>query len=122
MQAARSKIAVVDDDNAVRESLSFLLTIAGHQVMDFGSAEEFLQCGALDQVLGLILDHHMPRISGLELAARLRGGGWPFPILLITGVPSPAIVARAAELGIEQVLEKPPAEPDIMAFIDGLGG
>jgi|SRR5690242_2108604 len=122
MQAVRSKIAVVDDDAAVRESLSFLLSIAGHQVMDFGSAEAFLQCGALDQVLGLILDHHMPHISGLELAARLRAGGWPFPILLITGVPSPAIVAWAAELGIERVLEKPPAESDIMAFIDGLGG
>src|SRR5690348_9789487 len=101
MQAARSKIAVVDDDDAVRESLSFLLSIAGHPVMDFGSAEEFLQCGALDQVRGLILDHHMPCISGLELAARLRAGGWQLPILLITGVPSPAIVARAAELGIE---------------------
>lgn len=122
MQAACSKIAVVDDDDAVRESLTFLLTIAGHQVMDFGSAEEFLQCGELDQVLGLILDYHMPRISGLELAARLRAAGWQLPILLITGVPSPAIVARAEELGIEKVLEKPPAEPDIMAFIDGLGG
>jgi FixJ family two-component response regulator len=64
----------------------------------------------------------MPRVSGLELAARLRAGGWPFPILLITGVLSPAIVARAEEFGIEKVLEKPPAEADIMAFIDGLGG
>jgi FixJ family two-component response regulator len=122
MQAARSKIAVVDDDDAVRESLSFLLTVAGHQVMDFASAEEFLQCGELDQVLGLILDHHMPRISGLELTARLRAGGWRFPVLIITGVSSPAIVVRAEELGIEKVLQKPPAEPDIMAFIDGLGG
>ncbi|MFL5288425.1 MAG: response regulator transcription factor [Rhodopila sp.] len=113
---------MVDDDDAARESLTFLLTIAGHQVMDFGSGEEFLQCDELDQVLGLILDHHMPRISGLELATRLRAGEWQLPILLITGVLSPAIVARAEELGIEKVLEKPPAEPDIMAFIDGLGG
>jgi ActR/RegA family two-component response regulator len=43
------------------------------------------------------------------------------PVLLVTGAPSPAIAARAAELGITNVLEKPSAE-DIMAFIDGLGG
>jgi hypothetical protein len=44
------------------------------------------------------------------------------PVLLVTGAPSPAIAAGAAELGITKVLEKPSAEADIMAFIDGLGG
>jgi ActR/RegA family two-component response regulator len=43
-------------------------------------------------------------------------------VLLVTGAPSPAIAARAAELGMTKMLEKPSAEPDIMAFIDGLGG
>jgi CheY-like chemotaxis protein len=51
----------------------------------------------------LILDHHIPNMTGLELARRLRADGAVVPILLITGSPSPTI---AAELGIE-VLDKP---------------
>ena len=46
----------------------------------------------------LILDHHMPEMTGLELAERMRADGTGIPILLITGSPSPAIVARAAEV------------------------
>ena len=49
----------------------------------------------------------MPRMTGLELTARLRAAGVKAPVLLITSFPSPAIIARAAEIGIEQVLEKP---------------
>jgi two-component system response regulator FixJ len=67
----------------------------------------------------LILDHHMPEMTGLELAERMRAGGAGIPILLITGAPSPAIVARAAEVGINWVLEKPATEEDLLDFIDG---
>ena len=114
------QIALLDDDRGVRESLRFFLRIVGHDVSDYASADEFLSDCDLDRVAGLILDHHMPRMTGLELATRLRADGWRFPILLITGAPSPAIVSRAAELGIEKVLAKPPREADIMAFIDRL--
>src|SRR6185437_13294599 len=65
----------------------------------------------------IILDHHMPKMTGLQLAEQLRGGGSLLPILLVTGLPSPSIVARAAELGIERVLEKPPEDDDILEFI-----
>ena len=54
----------------------------------------------------LILDHHMPQMTGLELAARLREAGDKVSILLITGSLSPLIVARAAQLGVERVVEK----------------
>ena len=59
----------------------------------------------------------MPEMTGLELAERLRTDGAGIPILLITGSPSPAIVARAAELGI-RVLEKPPTEEDLLDFVN----
>ena len=68
-------IAVVDDDEAVRESLAFLLTVSGHDVAAYGSAAEFLEQCDLGSVAGLILDHHMPKQTGLELVARLRAGG-----------------------------------------------
>lgn len=120
MQADGRAIALVDDDSAVRDSMRFLLEIEGHQILDFASAGEFLEGCDLDRVRGLILDHHMPLMTGLELAAHLREQGRQIPILLITGSPSPAIVARAAELGVEKVLEKPPSEAELLQFVSSL--
>lgn len=113
----KDKIAVVDDDDGVRYSLCFLLEIFGHKVEAFASAPEFLAAD-IAEIGCLILDHHMPHMTGLELAAHLRASKNPIPILLVTGAPSPAIVARAAELGVCNVLEKPPAEQDVLAFIN----
>ena len=59
----------------------------------------------------------MPLMTGLELAAKLRADGAGIPILLITGSPSPAIRARAAEIGINRVLEKPLGDVDLLDFI-----
>jgi two-component system, LuxR family, response regulator FixJ len=67
----------------------------------------------------LILDQHMPEMTGLVLAERLRADGAGIPILLVTGSPSLVIVARAAEVGINWVLEKPATEEDLLDFIDG---
>ena len=61
----------------------------------------------------------MPEMTGLELAERLRADGSGISVLLITGSPSPAIAARAAELGVTRVLDKPPTEEDLLDFIDG---
>jgi FixJ family two-component response regulator len=60
----------------------------------------------------------MPDITGLELAERLRAVGSSMPILLVTGSPSPVIVACAAELGVTKVLDKPPTEEDLLDFIN----
>src|SRR3974390_979027 len=95
----RRAIAVVDDDSAVRDSLRYLLEVMGYLVKTFESAAELLNTG-LQNLACLILDHHMPHMSGLELAERLRADGAAIPILLITGAPSPAIFARAAEIDI----------------------
>jgi FixJ family two-component response regulator len=115
-EAKRQTIAVVDDDDAVRDSLQFFLETLEHPVVTFASGHEFLaQDGA--GLACLILDHHMPDMTGLQLAEHLRGRGSRLPILLVTEMPSPSIVARAAELGVERVLEKPPGEDDILDFI-----
>ncbi len=110
-------VAVVDDDPAVLDSLRFLLEVVGHRVATYASAAAFLADRATRHPC-LILDHHMPQMTGLELAAKLRTAGEAIPVLLITGSPSPAIVARAAELGIEKVLEKPPDENDLLSFVN----
>jgi FixJ family two-component response regulator len=114
-QGFPSAVGVVDDDPAVLDSFRFMLEVAGYRVLTFRSASEFLDRAA-DPPCCLILDQQMPGLTGLELAERLRSDGILLPILLVTGCPSPAIVARAAELGIEGVLEKPPGEQDILSF------
>jgi FixJ family two-component response regulator len=115
-EAEQRTVAVVDDDYAVRDSLRFLLEVVGYPVEIFASAAEFLAAN-MRHFSCLILDHHMPNMTGLELAKRLRTDGFAIPILLVTGSPSPAIVARAAELGIDRVLEKPPGNEDLIDFI-----
>jgi two-component system response regulator FixJ len=116
--AERRTVAVVDDDHAVRDSLQLLLEVIGYTVEIFASAAEFLQAN-VQHFACLILDHHMPNMTGLELARRLRDDGAVIPILLITGSPSPTILARAAELDI-QVLEKPPGDEDLINFINAV--
>lgn len=115
--AARDTVAIVDDDDAVRHSLRFLLESVGYKVRTFATAAEFLQA-ELQAMACLILDHHMPEMTGLELAERLRADGVGMPIMLITGLPLSSLVARAAELGIDKVLAKPLAEAEVIAFIE----
>lgn len=112
----RREIAVVDDDRAVRESLAFLLEVSGYEVAKYASAEEFLRDRECHRPVGLILDQDMPEATGLQLAERLRAEGWKLPILLVTARPSQIIAARAAELGIKEVLEKPSIEQGLSAF------
>jgi two-component system, LuxR family, response regulator FixJ len=116
-EAEQRTVAVVDDDRAVRDSLQFLLEVIGYSVEVFSSAAEFLLAN-VKHFCCLILDHHMPGMTGLELAERLRANGSAIPILLITGSSSPAIVVRAAELDICRVLEKPPSDEDLTNFIN----
>jgi two-component system response regulator FixJ len=109
-------VAVVDDDLAVRDSLKFLLEAAGYTVVAYSSAMAFLADRATPPAC-LIVDQHMPDMSGLELIAHLRQEAAGVPVLMITGSPSASIVARANQLGAS-VLEKPPAEADLFTFID----
>ena len=109
-------VAVVDDDLAVRDLLRLLLEVLGYTVEIFASAAEFLQAN-VRHFACLILDHHMPNMTGLELARRLRTDGAVIPILLITGSPLPNIAASAAELGIK-LIDKPPTEEALIDFIN----
>jgi two-component system response regulator FixJ len=110
-------VALVDDDPAVLDSLKFLLEVLGCKVATYASALAFLDDRVI-QPACMIVDQHMPRMTGLELAQRLRDGGARIPMLLITGSPSPAIVFRAGQLGVEGVLEKPPDEDDLLKFVN----
>ena len=110
------KVAIVDDDAAVRDSLRFLLEVAGHSVVSFTSVADFFRADPRTFAC-LIVDQHMPQMTGLDLVARLRRGGQTMPVLLITGSPSPAIIAQAEALGVTEVLEKPASDEAMLEFV-----
>jgi two-component system response regulator FixJ len=93
-------VAVIDDDAAVLVSMKFLIELYGYIVAAYDSALELLNDRHANHAC-LITDQQMPQMSGLELAELLDARGDKIPILLITASPTPAIVARAALLGID---------------------
>jgi FixJ family two-component response regulator len=113
----RKTVAIVDDDDAARDALEFLLTVLGRHSRAFSSPAVFLEEQA-DDFGCLLLDQHMPGMTGLELAKHLRSGNNAIPIMLITGALTADIRIRAYAIGIDEVCEKPP-EPDmIAAFVE----
>src|SRR3546814_2024596 len=82
---APNTIFIVDDDEAVRDSLRWLLEANGYRVRGFSGAEEFLNAYEPDQVGVLIADVRMPGMSGLELQEELIARQAPLPIVFITG-------------------------------------
>jgi two-component system response regulator FixJ len=113
----RPVVAVVDDDDDVRESLRFLLETAGYDVAAYDSAQAYLD-HLNDQVAAcLVLDQHMPQITGVELLIQLQQRGADLPTALITGSPSSDLVRRAKALGVAQILEKPLADDALLRFV-----
>jgi two-component system response regulator FixJ len=110
-------VAVIDDDDGVRDALRFVLEAAGFDVRSFRSAMAFLPEAEQCPWRCLVVDQHMPVLSGLEMMARLRRRGNRVPAVLITGSTSPDIVDRAAELGLDAVLEKPLVRSDLLRHL-----
>ncbi|MDB5395447.1 MAG: fixJ [Rhodospirillales bacterium] len=100
-------IVVVDDDAAVRDSLGMLLEAHGLRVRDFGSGVEFLESDAHCTAACLVLDYHMPEMTGIEILEELQRLGLSYPSILITGLSDPMITRRALSAGVMAILEKP---------------
>jgi two-component system response regulator FixJ len=114
-------VAVVDDDDAVRDSLRFLLEIAGHAVATYASAAQFLLEAPIDELTCLVVDQHMPELTGLQLVSRLRAQGVTLPVALITGSPSADLIRLARDLDVARVMEKPLDDDLLLDFIEHAG-
>jgi two-component system response regulator FixJ len=114
----KSVIFVVDDDEAVRDSLRTLLEISDFDVAAFDSCQAFLDRydGTRDGCL--VLDMHMPDMTGLELLEVMAARGMAIAIVIITGRSDPAVRARALSLGAMAVLDKPVQPVDLFAVLD----
>jgi len=111
-------IALIDDDAGVRHSFRFLLETAGYAVETYESGQHFLAEAEMPRLACLLLDQKMPQLTGLEVLAKLRAAGMATPALLVTDMPLPALIRRAAELGASAVLEKPLTQDDLLARIE----
>ena len=105
--AARPKIFLVDDDDAVRDSIKVLLEVHGLDVEDFGSTGDFIVRYEKPTTGCLILDQHLPRTTGLDFLGSSEGRGLGIPVILITGQGDPRIERRAYEAGVAEYLQKP---------------
>jgi two-component system CheB/CheR fusion protein len=111
-------IHVVDDDAAIRESVRDVLEAHGLAVADYDSAEAFLAKYTPGGAGCLLLDAHMPGMSGLQLLATLRARQDAMPVILITGGGDIALAVAAMRAGASNFLEKPVGRAEILACVD----
>jgi FixJ family two-component response regulator len=110
-------IAIVDDDQSVREAATNLFRSMGFPVVAFASAEEFLDSDAVERTSCLVLDVQMPGMGGLRLQSHLASAGRHIPIVFVTGYPDEGVRTKALASGAVCFLTKPFAEGDLL---DGL--
>jgi FixJ family two-component response regulator len=100
-------IAIIDDDEAMQDSLRDLLEAAGLAARCFGSAEEFLKSDLHCTAACLIVDIRMPKMSGLELQAKLKEEECNLPIIFITAHGDARMRIQAMRQGAVEFLAKP---------------
>jgi FixJ family two-component response regulator len=107
-------VFVVDDDDAVRNSLRLLLKSASLSTTAFASAQEFLAGWTADQPGCLVLDVRMPGMSGLELQEELNRRGAIIPVIFISGHADVPMAVEAIQHGAFDFLQKPFSDQDLI--------
>jgi FixJ family two-component response regulator len=113
----RFLVAVVDDDESVRESLPDLLREVGYAAEVFASAEEFLDAGDHVRTRCLVLDIAMPGMSGPELQRELERRGRAIPVVFITATVDETVRPRLLAQGAVECLFKPFSDTALLAAI-----
>jgi len=114
----RGKVYVIDDDEAMRDSLNFLLDAANYEVTLFDSAVKFLDA-VPDLEFGCVVsDVRMPGLDGMELLKRMKAAHSAFPIVIMTGHGDVPLAVEAMKLGAVDFLEKPFEDDRLIAMIE----
>ena len=117
---AEPVVIVVDDDEAVRDSLSFLLDVAGYRARAFASGAALLATPLAPLAAGagcLLLDVRMPEIDGVTTLERLRAAGFRIPTIIMTGHADVPLAVRAMKAGARDFIEKPFSDGAILAAV-----
>ncbi len=110
---------MVDDDDSVRRALARLIRSLGFEAETYGCGEDFLASLSVRRPDCVVLDLHMPRVSGFDVQARMAQEHPPIPIVVITGHDSPETRVRALKGGASAYLCKPLDEQTLMDAIHG---
>jgi two-component system response regulator FixJ len=116
--AHRGKVYVIDDDEAMRDSLDFLLAAADFHVRLFESSQNFLNDLPTIDFGCVLSDVRMPGIDGIELLKRLKTGGSLFPVVIMTGHGDVALAVEAMKLGAMDFVEKPFEDDRLIGMIE----
>lgn len=111
-------IYIVDDDDAIRRSLSFMLKTSGHAVRSFSGGADFLKDVAGLEPSCVLLDVRMPDIDGLEVQRELRARGVMLPVIIMTGHGDVGMAVAAMKAGATDFIEKPFEKAALLEAID----
>ena len=110
-------VAIVDDDESVRDAVGSLFRSMGFRTELFAGGEEFLAAPNLREFSCLILDVQMPGMDGLELQLRLAAASHPIPIIFVTAYGDENTRARALRGGAVSFLTKPFSEDALLGAV-----
>jgi FixJ family two-component response regulator len=111
------RVVLVDDDASMSCALERMLRLADYQPEVFASAEVLLQSNAIEEAACLVLDVHLPGVTGFELYERLCREGTPPPVIFITAYDDPESRAQADRAGATAYLTKPFSGNDLVAEV-----
>lgn len=111
-------IAIVDDDESVREALESLFSAAGYAASAYSSAEEFLASGRAEYTSCLLLDLRMAGMSGLELQRHLTATAARVAVIFMTALDDPTVSAQAQQAGAIDFLIKPFTEEALFQSVE----
>jgi FixJ family two-component response regulator len=115
---SRGEIFVVDDDPAIRNTLSIVLSAAGYQVICFADGAALLAVARSRTPACILLDVHIPGKSGLDILKELHGEDYPAPIFMISGQGDIAMAVGAIKSGALDFIEKPFRGSEIISRLD----
>jgi FixJ family two-component response regulator len=118
MASSEATVFIVDDDEAVRDSLGLLLRSVGYRARCYGSAKDFLKAFDPRDYGCLVLDIRMPGMTGLELQKHLAEIGCNIPIVFITGHGDIPMAVEAVRQGAVDFLQKPFQDQELVDRID----
>ena len=111
-------VYVVDDDESIRRALKRLLRSVGYHALTFASAEEFLDLTPLPGGGCLVLDIHLPKMTGLDLQEKLASSGAKYSVIIITAYDNPQWRERAEKAGVIAYLSKPFCDQALLEAVD----
>lgn len=117
MSSGGPVVRIVDDDESIRRSLSGLLQSVGFCVVTYDSARDFLVLDSPDTPGCLVLDVHLPGLSGLDLQTELAGTDRALPVIFLTGLGDIPMAVRAMKSGAMEFLTKPLDAPALLKAV-----